>query len=87
MRGSKTEAVLNARKRPVPFKFTRKAVQRRRLLYPEFKCIRGTNPPFIVDGFQYACKQNSSIYFLTHFHSDHYGGLDKVSSLTALSCS
>ncbi|KAL4140141.1 hypothetical protein PRNP1_015212 [Phytophthora ramorum] len=77
MRGSKTAAVLNARKRPVPFKFTHKAVQRRRLLFPDFKCIRGTNPPFIVDGFQYACKQNSSIYFLTHFHSDHYGGLGK----------
>ncbi|KAF1774056.1 DNA repair metallo-beta-lactamase [Phytophthora cactorum] len=77
MRGSKTAAVLNARKRPVPFKFTRKAIQRRRLLYPDFKCIQGTNPPFIVDGFQYACKKNSSIYFLTHFHSDHYGGLSK----------
>ncbi|KAG7386309.1 hypothetical protein PHYPSEUDO_000437 [Phytophthora pseudosyringae] len=77
MRGSKTAAVLNARKRPVPFKFTRKAIQRRRLLYPDFKCIQGTNPPFIVDGFQYACKENSSIYFLTHFHSDHYGGLSK----------
>ncbi|OWZ07106.1 DNA cross-link repair protein [Phytophthora megakarya] len=77
MRGSKTAAVLNARKRPVPFKFTRKAIQRRRLLYPDFKCIQGTNPPFIVDGFQYACKENSSIYFLTHFHSDHYGGLTK----------
>ncbi|POM80465.1 DNA cross-link repair protein [Phytophthora palmivora] len=78
MRGSKTAAVLNARKRPVPFKFTRKAIQRRRLLYPDFKCIQGTNPPFIVDGFQYACKENSSIYFLTHFHSDHYGGLTKT---------
>ncbi|KAG6606532.1 DNA cross-link repair protein [Phytophthora cinnamomi] len=77
MRGSKTAAVLNARKRPVPFKFTRKAIQRRRLLYPDYKCIQGTNPPFIVDGFQYACKENSSIYFLTHFHSDHYGGLGK----------
>ncbi|EEY69548.1 DNA cross-link repair protein, putative [Phytophthora infestans T30-4] len=77
MRSSKTAAVLNARKRPVPFKFTRKAIQRRRLLYPDFKCIQGTDPPFIVDGFQYACKENSSIYFLTHFHSDHYGGLTK----------
>ncbi|KUF92762.1 hypothetical protein AM588_10007682 [Phytophthora nicotianae] len=52
MRGSKTAAVLNSRKRPVPFKFTRKAIQRRRLLYPDFKCIQGTDPPFIVDGFQ-----------------------------------
>lgn len=79
MRSSKTAAVLNARKRPVTFKFTRKAMQRRRLLYPDYKCVKGTNPPFIVDGFYYACKQNSSIYFLTHFHSDHYGGITKVS--------
>ncbi|CAH0473796.1 unnamed protein product [Peronospora belbahrii] len=77
MRGSKTAAVLNARKRPVPVKFTRKAIKRRHLLYPDYKCIRGTDPPFIVDGFQYACKENSSIYFLTHFHSDHYGGITK----------
>uniref|UniRef100_M4BL48 Metallo-beta-lactamase domain-containing protein n=1 Tax=Hyaloperonospora arabidopsidis (strain Emoy2) TaxID=559515 RepID=M4BL48_HYAAE len=77
MRSSKTAAVLDARKRPVPFKFTRKAVQRRRLLYPDYKCIQGTSPPFIVDGFHYACKQHSSIYFLTHFHSDHYGGITK----------
>ncbi|RMX65848.1 hypothetical protein DD238_002771 [Peronospora effusa] len=77
MRGSKTAAVLNARKHPVPFKFTRRAIKRRRLLYPDFKCIRGTDPPFIVDGFQYACNENSSIYFLTHFHSDHYGGITK----------
>ncbi|CAI5724999.1 unnamed protein product [Hyaloperonospora brassicae] len=77
MRSSKTAAVLNTRKRPVPFKFTRKAMQRRRLLYPDYKCVKGTNPPFIVDGFYYACNQNSSIYFLTHFHSDHYGGITK----------
>ncbi|KAG1692860.1 hypothetical protein DVH05_024149 [Phytophthora capsici] len=86
MRGSKTAAVLNARKRPVPFKFTRKAIQRRRLLYPDFKCIQGTNPPFIVDGFQYACKENSSIYFLTHFHSDHYGGLSKTFDCGIIYC-
>lgn len=77
MRGSKTAAVLNARKRPLPFNFTRKTIQRRRLLYPDFKRIQGTNPPFIVDGFNYACPENSSIYFLTHFHSDHYGGITK----------
>ncbi|KAL7682592.1 putative DNA repair metallo-beta-lactamase, ribonuclease Z/Hydroxyacylglutathione hydrolase [Plasmopara halstedii] len=77
MRGSKTAAVLNARKRLNPFKFKRKTSQRRRLLYPDFKCIKGTNPPFIVDGFNYACPENSSIYFLTHFHSDHYTGITK----------
>lgn len=45
---------------------------------PEFKCIKGTQPRFVVDGFQYAAKTLSSVYFLTHFHSDHYIGLQKV---------
>lgn len=51
----------------------------RRRPCPDFKRIKGTQPSFIVDGFQYASKALSSVYFLTHFHSDHYGGLDKVS--------
>lgn len=87
MRSSKSAAILNARKRPVPLKFTRKAVQRRRLSYPDCKCIQGTNPPFIVDGFKYACKENSSIYFLTHFHSDHYGGITKEFNCGIIYCS
>jgi phosphoribosyl 1,2-cyclic phosphodiesterase len=33
--------------------------------------------PIIVDGFQYASPGLSDTYFLTHFHSDHYQGLDK----------
>lgn len=45
---------------------------------PEFKRVKGTLPPFIVDGFPFASKELSSIYFLTHFHSDHYGGITKV---------
>lgn len=45
---------------------------------PDFKRIRGTQPSFIVDGFKYASKALSSVYFLTHFHSDHYIGLEKV---------
>ncbi|GAB9466150.1 hypothetical protein Gpo141_00003532 [Globisporangium polare] len=44
---------------------------------PDFKRIRGTQPSFIVDGFKYASKALSSVYFLTHFHSDHYIGLEK----------
>lgn len=46
---------------------------------PDFKRIRGTQPSFIVDGFKHASKALSSVYFLTHFHSDHYIGLEKVS--------
>ncbi len=33
--------------------------------------------PIVVDGFQYACPLLSDCYFLTHFHSDHYMGLNK----------
>jgi DNA cross-link repair 1A protein len=33
--------------------------------------------PIVVDGFQYASAGLSDCYFLTHFHSDHYIGLDK----------
>uniref|UniRef100_K3W9S1 DNA repair metallo-beta-lactamase domain-containing protein n=1 Tax=Globisporangium ultimum (strain ATCC 200006 / CBS 805.95 / DAOM BR144) TaxID=431595 RepID=K3W9S1_GLOUD len=49
----------------------------RRFSCPDFKRIKGTHPSFIVDGFKYASKALSSVYFLTHFHSDHYIGLEK----------
>jgi hypothetical protein len=42
---------------------------------PSFKMIPGTD--FCVDGFQYAHPALTSQYFLTHFHADHYGGIDK----------
>lgn len=46
---------------------------------PAYKKIQigGMSVPIVVDGFQYACPQLSSCYFLTHFHSDHYMGLEK----------
>jgi hypothetical protein len=46
---------------------------------PPHKIIKmpSMNRPIIVDGFQYATPSLSDCYFLTHFHSDHYGGLDK----------
>jgi hypothetical protein len=42
---------------------------------PFYKRIPGT--PFLVDAFQWASSSVSSHYVLTHFHSDHYGGLTR----------
>ena len=40
---------------------------------PAYKKISATD--IIVDGFYYANSALSKNYFLTHFHSDHYGGI------------
>ncbi|KAJ0404500.1 hypothetical protein ATCC90586_007757 [Pythium insidiosum] len=82
----------NAKKRPRPLSANGGAAShagsatRRRFGCPDFKRILGTQPPFIVDGFRYASKSLSSVYFLTHFHSDHYIGLDKSFDCGVIYC-
>lgn len=45
---------------------------------PSYKLIRNINmdKPIVVDGFVFAHPELSDCYFLTHFHSDHYQGID-----------
>ena len=52
---------------------------------PDFKRIPQTN--FIVDGFTYASKSLTENYFLTHFHSDHWGGITRDWSAGTIYCS
>lgn len=52
---------------------------------PFYKKIPGTD--FVCDGFQYAHPSLTHNYFLTHFHSDHYGGITKGWNHGVIYCS
>lgn len=52
---------------------------------PFYKKIPGTD--FVCDGFMYAKSSVTKNYFLTHFHSDHYGGINKSWNAGIIYCS
>ena len=52
---------------------------------PAYKRISGTD--FVCDGFHYAKHALTKNYFLTHFHSDHYGGIGKSWDYGTIFCS
>jgi len=52
---------------------------------PVYKRITGTD--FCVDGFHYAKASLTKNYFLTHFHSDHYGGICSSWDVGTIYCS
>eukprot|EP00920_Eleutheroschizon_duboscqi_P040986 GHVT01098024.1.p1 GENE.GHVT01098024.1~~GHVT01098024.1.p1 ORF type:complete len:317 (+),score=16.64 GHVT01098024.1:256-1206(+) len=49
--------------------------------------VPGTDPVFIVDGFKHSSQKGKFVFFLTHFHGDHYAGLTRSWTKSPIHCS
>ncbi|EQC36247.1 hypothetical protein, variant 1 [Saprolegnia diclina VS20] len=84
MRGAQTSAIVAKTAKPALKRKANGFGTKPRYSCPDYKKIQGTS--ILVDGFQYASPSLSTTYVLSHFHSDHYGGLGRSFSAGIIYC-
>lgn len=80
---AKNAAVATAAKRPGRRSWWQVRDQQPKRACPWYKIIQNTD--FCVDGFNYIA--NTQNFFLSHFHSDHYGGITSSWDAGTIYCS
>lgn len=60
---------------PSPIPVVSQRPQQKKKMVPDYKIVDGTT--FAVDAFRFGEIAGVTTYFLTHYHSDHYVGLNR----------